>query len=658
MAIGRISGAMLKSNLLRQGTDLAFETNLLYVDVNNGRIGINTDTPSSSLHVDNVTVQSNQIRSTTGTLDLGDDAANISIGGGAENYVLSTDGNGNIAWNSLSSLSPGSLTGMDIVLSTPTDGDLGGNVAVELETTTKVTDAIDTLNEVLGKLVPTAPGDFPRSQTLSISSTSTYRMCDFVQTDNTDTGGASVAGGTTVSTVRRSASYSTNTISDSGPGNRGNVSVYVNGVSTGTVQLDNDSNNGNTSDLVISDNVDYGTKTGDALGFWQSFDTKATGSVSAGWNEVYIEHDQASNTNTAVWYYDASSPGTPQISNTVFTVDNEDLSYSSSVPHYTSNTTWDISFDVNRLSGDMYPTSNTFVSGSAGGAFSAPSSVTYSGASITTPLARNLYVASGSASVTTSVSVRSGHGSSNGSPSVNVQNSYATGTGSLDPSATVLYMTGASTGVVDEDNIEVSNVGGGSGNAIRVSGTGTGDTPDLSGATISAWNGENTILETYEATVVAGAARHDTTDYSTAYLPVGPDLSTGRTGSQYLTFRFARTTVSKFDIQYSGKITGCQVAMPGTELDNTSSANGWIDPTSEYAGSGIPGDNNTGTNSGDLGCAIGGVMSTGSTVNNQRTTVTFGTESSTNSTNNFIYVRFKLEDGDSITSLQFREASN
>ena len=98
--------------------------------------------------------------------------------------------------------------------------------------------------------------------------------------------------------------------------------------------------------------------------------------------------------------------------------------------------------------------------------------------------------------------------------------------------------------------------------------------------------------------------------------------------------------------------------MPGSELDNTSSDNGWIDPTQEYAGSGIPGATSTGTNSGDQGCAIGGTMTTGSTVSNERTTVTFGTESSTNSTNNFILVRFKLEDGDSISTLQFREASN
>ena len=51
MAIGRVSGPMLQANLLRQGSDLAFETNLLYIDVSNSRIGIGTATPGFSLEV-------------------------------------------------------------------------------------------------------------------------------------------------------------------------------------------------------------------------------------------------------------------------------------------------------------------------------------------------------------------------------------------------------------------------------------------------------------------------------------------------------------------------------------------------------------------------------------------------------------------------------
>ena len=42
MAIGRISGPLLKANLLRDGVDLAFETDLLYLDVINGKVGVKT----------------------------------------------------------------------------------------------------------------------------------------------------------------------------------------------------------------------------------------------------------------------------------------------------------------------------------------------------------------------------------------------------------------------------------------------------------------------------------------------------------------------------------------------------------------------------------------------------------------------------------------
>jgi hypothetical protein len=52
MAIGRISGSVLKANLTRNGTDLAFETDLLYLDVTNSRIGIGTSSPATALDVD------------------------------------------------------------------------------------------------------------------------------------------------------------------------------------------------------------------------------------------------------------------------------------------------------------------------------------------------------------------------------------------------------------------------------------------------------------------------------------------------------------------------------------------------------------------------------------------------------------------------------
>jgi hypothetical protein len=51
MTIGRIGGPMLKENLVRQGVDLSVETNLLYFDVNNMRIGVNTATPNVALDI-------------------------------------------------------------------------------------------------------------------------------------------------------------------------------------------------------------------------------------------------------------------------------------------------------------------------------------------------------------------------------------------------------------------------------------------------------------------------------------------------------------------------------------------------------------------------------------------------------------------------------
>ena len=51
MAIGRISGPLLKANLVRDGVDLAFETDLLYLDVTNSRIGVRTASPQYDLDV-------------------------------------------------------------------------------------------------------------------------------------------------------------------------------------------------------------------------------------------------------------------------------------------------------------------------------------------------------------------------------------------------------------------------------------------------------------------------------------------------------------------------------------------------------------------------------------------------------------------------------
>jgi hypothetical protein len=109
MAIGRISGPMLYSNLERQGVDLAIEGNLIYADVTQLRVGINTNTPDADLqvvgqsHLGNIVVTGNVISSTTGHVNLGS-TANVVITGGANDYVLVTDGAGNLRWDEISNL--------------------------------------------------------------------------------------------------------------------------------------------------------------------------------------------------------------------------------------------------------------------------------------------------------------------------------------------------------------------------------------------------------------------------------------------------------------------------------------------------------------------------------------------------------------------------
>jgi hypothetical protein len=165
-----------------------------------------------------------------------------------------------------------------------------------------------------------------------------------------------------------------------------------------------------------------------------------------------------------------------------------------------------------------------------------------------------------------------------------------------------LYKTGTST-QIEETSLTIGTVGIGSGNPYRIVNPGASDTPAYTGSEI-AFNSQTSTLQTYDATVVAAVLKHDTTNYSTGYLPVGPNLST-QGASQYFTFKFVRTGVSKFDILYTGTIAGLWVALPG-QSNTYSTLNGWLDMSTAYAGSGIPGANTGAGGNGSNGCAIGG----------------------------------------------------
>ena len=81
MAISQVQGPMLVANLERFGVDFAVETDLLYFDVGNGRIGIQTSSPSQALEVvggatvDNLSLTTNTISSvdTNGDITIAPD---------------------------------------------------------------------------------------------------------------------------------------------------------------------------------------------------------------------------------------------------------------------------------------------------------------------------------------------------------------------------------------------------------------------------------------------------------------------------------------------------------------------------------------------------------------------------------------------------------
>jgi hypothetical protein len=149
--------------------------------------------------------------------------------------------------------------------------------------------------------------------------------------------------------------------------------------------------------------------------------------------------------------------------------------------------------------------------------------------------------------------------------------------------------------------------------------------------------------------VVAATLKHDLTNYASGYLPVGPNLSTGRHGAQYFTFRFVRTSLSKFNIKFTGTIAGLWVAVPGSAIDTAAAAtNGWVSMASAYGGAGVP----------SSGCALGGVVTLNSSVTAHSKTCTFGTVSTSDTATNEVYVRIKLTTGQTVTALSLETATN
>lgn len=526
-----------------------------------------------------------------------------------------------------------------------TDGDGSWSPgAVPLTNTTKVSDAVDQLNEILAKLVPAAPANFPNA-TLSITNganANSPRLASGSVPDNTS-GGHGWSASSTVFRVA-AATVSTSGVNDVGPGDTGTVQWLLNDTVIGSRVLTG-SDNGTYSGLVISDSKDFPVST---PGFWKSFDAVITNGAVAnsGINKVEMYHTgAAAGTNEVFFVRDTLTSGSVISGASIAENAQGTLSYSSSVPHYGSGASLTANFSLSNLAGETYFGGTNPVTVTGTNSIIGSQTFTYANMGISTPIARNTTAATAVTPIT--INLNASNIFNSGTIQGATQNVHTTVAAANLSATNVLVMAGtAASGRFYEMNIPVS-VGTGSGNGVRVA-TGSGDKP---AAAVTAWNSSD-ALQTYDAAVVAGALSHNQINYSTGYLPVGPNLSVGRSGAQYFTFSFNRSAVSKFKITVTatgGAYNGMWVKLPGVS-DNSSIAfeaatnhNGWWNAYQLYDGSGVPGE------AGDpnAGCALGTIANGG----NGTTEITFGTQSSTNATGNQILVRIRLAAGQSLTGI-------
>ena len=513
-------------------------------------------------------------------------------------------------------------------------------------------DSLDTINELantLQKLVPPAPTSMDGLAVSVSTNASTARLC----TGFTDrTGGTS--GYSAGDSIKRNTdgSVTTTKIHDIGPGDSGTVRQLLFG-STVSVSLNSGTNSYDFNGLNISDNKDASESTRDsgiAAGFYQVYDLQSINAsvINDGLN--YIYYDQGTNeTQKDYFYEDESTPGAPTITtSSVYVPDDTThvVQYSSGIPHYTENAAnaWEYSLFVNNGSGDMY-TRNDFVRTAQTSGFQDPGDLTYTDFGGTNPPAKD-FATGAFATATASQAPRNLHISVSNTNSKfsnwTITTPYGTDSARASTTATIHIMgTTARTNVMDEDNILVSNVGSGAGNAVRV-GDSDGDNPIPLHTT---WDPTVTPAD-HEAIVVGGKLKWDNTDYSTTlhYPDGGPALNARPGTPQYFEVELTRQNVSQFTINYTGSCAGCFVCMPDNTawVNSLTGTNGWADMFQAYRGSGVP-------TTAEPGCSSGGVMDN----NGGSFTCVFGTESSSNDANDRILVRWKLTSGQQINTMSF-----
>ena len=539
------------------------------------------------------------------------------------------------------------------------------------------------------KSTPSAPANLSsKSLTLSDSAQGTSPKLCASFTDNTSSASTLSAGTSLSSTTARrytSGTIDTATVSNFYNGATGTLTADINASADGAkVFSASENETGTFTSLVVSSNVDYDTVVSSypqRLYLVASAKiTKALTGYSIGLNAQRLTHSTTGNTGyvhvlrdditaapttaigtvaegtagskryvSGIPYYNSGSPTVTVTGTTIANFTGQAYQDTTS-PHEVDNDT-----NQESTSGDVITNSN-FTYAQVDGS----STMLSSGVPVTDTGVGSAYTIGAVTVPITGSNVRS-------IKTIKARSKNANGTGSYNSSSTKIQVYTNSLLTLDNEagGITVSDsLGAGfDDDAVRISGFGSlsSDTPSLFDSsnanyyTDSAWSGAVTVAGTNEAISRFGVIKHFTTNLSSGYLPVGPNLTSGRDGgeAQYYTFAFRRTTMANFNLTMSGKVSGMFIAAPGTAIDSSSGLNGWLDCSSTYGGSGVPGSDTGNGGNGSNGCAFnsGDRVVDNTTYSGQEFTFTLGTENATNATGNVVLVRIKLNSGDSVTAL-------
>ena len=568
-----------------------------------------------------------------------------------------------------------------------------GNYTVELDVygtpgTIAQSDSEVKSNYIQINANPAQPGALS-TKTLSLadSSQGTSPLLAASATDNSS--GNIPAAGSSVTRYTTADPINTNNVTNANTSISGTLAAIFNNADVGNVTFSSGGDaTGTYTDLVVvadGDAHDEISASTYPSGFAKVFDARwqrSLSGISVGYSDVSLSHTSAGQTNTVGFVKDDMTDVPTVVQGNAVIVEQTagTYRYISGVPYYnTGSPAIQIQgLEVSNLTGQTYRntsqpiqfTTGTLAEGTSGSIISSqtktygdidgtPSFVTAgivnADVGVASPQQMGNITLSVNGSARAVGYVDSQMFNVNGSSSVvNITDKY-------------IQIYSASLSGFDEQNIPVADALGSvyDDDGLRITGLGSAaDNPAFNSATdyytSNAWSGAETIAGTQEAVVRWGTLDHFTTDFSSGYLPAGPDLNTGRSGTQYFTFAFRRATMANFDISLNSStgITGLWIAAPGTTIDDASTQNGWVDGTVQYAGSGVPGDDTGNGGNGSLGCALTGadVIPTGTSIN-AAYTMTLGSENSSNSTGNNVLVRIALASGETLTSVSIGVAS-